>query len=736
VAATLLCTLLYLGHRGHQWTLPAVDAWERSTIDMRFNLRGPRDRLDDRVVIVGLDNETRRHAPEAWQTRRGFATLIRKLTEAQPRAIGIDAFFASPEINLSASTIAVVQEARAQLSTEESPSPGLVAAREALQLVITETSGDDLLADAVASSKMLVLASLFYLDGEPYPPGTAEAPGLDKGRFDESVHLPQPPGKRAPRASGDVAPLEKIGAVVSHMGHVNVDHDLDGAVRQAPLVIERAGRYHQSLSLKLASMERGEPTSYVAGEDFITLGDQRIQLSPQGFARIGFLGGNGKFPRISALEVLQHDGPHPALKDRIVLVGFTDTARDKIETPFEQSYDGVELHATLIHNLLHDQLIQRSTPEQTVAALLIIGLLLALLQIRKVRDRGAFLGVGAFVVLAGYAILCQILFNVYDLQLELVVPSLALVATTLAAMTVSLATEGREKAQIRSAFGQYLQSSLIEKLLQDPERLRLGGQRRELTVLFSDIRNFSRFSEKLEPDVLSDLLNEYLTPMTDIVMDNSGMLDKYIGDAVMAVYGAPIPLDDHAERACASALLMLEKLGPLNEFWSTQDLPEIRIGIGINTGPMSVGNMGSQARFDYTVMGDSVNLGARLESLTKVYGVGVLVGESTKEAAEKRFVFREIDSVRVIGRSAAARVYQLCGSKEAPPFTDDELSLFQRGLEAYRDRRWSDSIECFDSFLQEHPEDGPAKTMRARIASLQTQDLGSDWDGVYEQSNK
>jgi adenylate cyclase len=277
---------------------------------------------------------------------------------------------------------------------------------------------------------------------------------------------------------------------------------------------------------------------------------------------------------------------------------------------------------------------------------------------------------------------------------------------------------------------------LIEKLLQDPERLRLGGQRRELTVLFSDIRNFSRFSEKLEPDVLSDLLNEYLTPMTDIVMDNSGMLDKYIGDAVMAVYGAPVPLDDHAERACESALLMLKKLGPLNEFWSKEGLPEIKIGIGINTGPMSVGNMGSQARFDYTVMGDSVNLGARLESLTKTYKVGVLVGEATQKAAEARFIFREIDSVRVIGRSASARVYQLCGSKDDSPFTEDDLALFQRGLDAYRDREWQESTECFDRFLQEHPEDGPAQTLGNRIASLKAQDLGPDWDGVYEQSNK
>jgi adenylate cyclase len=281
-----------------------------------------------------------------------------------------------------------------------------------------------------------------------------------------------------------------------------------------------------------------------------------------------------------------------------------------------------------------------------------------------------------------------------------------------------------------------LQSTLIEKLLQDPERLKLGGQRRDLTVLFSDIRSFSSFSERLEPDELSDFLNEYLTPMTDIVMGNSGMLDKYIGDAVMAVYGAPVPMDDHAERACKSALLMMEKLVPLNKVWKEHDLPEIKIGIGINTGLMSVGNMGSEAHFDYTVMGDAVNLGARLEGLTKSYGLSILTGQATMKAATPAFTFREIDSVRVVGRSAAANVYELCGSKDDCPLSEADLSLYQEALGLYRKKEWDSALSSFRSFQEKHPKDGPTATMIERIQLLREEDLGEDWDGVFAQRGK
>tara|TARA_R110002096_G_scaffold44526_6_gene120129 strand:+ start:25370 stop:26674 length:1305 start_codon:yes stop_codon:yes gene_type:complete len=434
---------------------------------------------------------------------------------------------------------------------------------------------------------------------------------------------------------------------------------------------------------------------------------------------------------------MQSEGPHPALQDKLVLLGYTDSARDKITTPLERRLDGVELHATLIHNLLHGELLRHTGASTTIAIILLFGGLLALLQLRSLRKRGAWMmGVGSLVLFIAFCIAAQLIFSRLHLVIEVVAPLLSALFILLTALTTALATEGREKAQIRSAFGQYLQSTLVERLLQNPESLRLGGQRRELTVLFSDIRGFSRFSEQLEPELLSDFLNEYLTPMTELVMQDAGMLDKYIGDAVMAVYGAPLRIEDHATRACGTALAMQEALAPLNESWKTRGLPEVRIGIGINTGAMSVGNMGSQRRFDYTVMGDAVNLGARLEGLTKSYKVGILVGETTRRAASEGFVFREVDRVRVLGRSAAASVYELCGTTSAPGLSQEQRDLFAQGLAAYREQDWDRCENTLRQLLQELPQDGPSETLLERLSELRKATLGSEWDGVFDQRVK
>ncbi len=736
--ATLLSALLYIGHQSKIWTVPGLEDWERSTADIRFRMRGQQAPLDDRIVIVAMDGQTRSKLPELWQTRRGYAQLIDKVYKAKPRAIGIDAFFSSPEINLSQESVLAVRNALNALSAEDTPSPASEIASLALQKVDRETRGDATLAEAVkASQSALVLALLFQLGDTALQNNPEEAKGLSGARFDEFVDIDQPDGRRVPEANGAYLPLPIIAEAITHMGHVNIKHDSDGVVREAPFVIKQAGRFYQNLALKMASMELRKPTSYAAGDDFVSIGKKRIHLNPQGVGLISYLGGNKTFARISAYDVMSKEGPHPGLLDKLVLIGYTDAARDKLITPFERQLDGIELHATLIHNILHGQLLTRVNPWYSVLALLIIGSFIALLQLRSIRKRGAWVvGIGALLAVGCYWLLAQYLFGSKQLQIELVAPTLGAVFVTLTAMTASLATEGREKAELRSAFGQYLQSTLVERILRDPERLRLGGQRRELTVLFSDIRSFSKFSEALEPEALSDFLNEYLTPMTDLVMEDSGMLDKYIGDAVMAVYGAPIYLDDHAMRACGTALAMRSALGPLNASWASRDLPKIAIGIGINTGPMSVGNMGSEKRFDYTVMGDAVNLGARLESLTKAYKVNILVGKATRDAAKERFAFREIDGVRVIGRSAAARVYELCGTHETSPFTEADLALFQSALEAYRAMDWQQAETLYAKFAQSHPEDGPTQTMRDRIPVLRAQSLDDDWDGIFDQASK
>jgi adenylate cyclase len=219
--------------------------------------------------------------------------------------------------------------------------------------------------------------------------------------------------------------------------------------------------------------------------------------------------------------------------------------------------------------------------------------------------------------------------------------------------------------------------------------------------------------------------------MTNLVLDSGGMLDKYIGDAIMAVYGAPLEVPDHAARACQTALAMLRALGPLNAGFIRRDLPPVHVGIGLSTGPMSVGNMGSQARFDFTVLGDAVNLGARLEALTRDYKVDILVAEATAQAAGERFVFRELDIVRVKGRAGVGRIHQLCGERGAPGVPgDDELARFAAGLEHYRARRWAEARTALEALPA---GDGPTEVLLARVADLEAHPPPPEWDGVFDQ---
>jgi adenylate cyclase len=309
---------------------------------------------------------------------------------------------------------------------------------------------------------------------------------------------------------------------------------------------------------------------------------------------------------------------------------------------------------------------------------------------------------------------------------------------TVAAVAVSVVTLGREKAQLRTAFGQYVQGSLVEKIIDDPSKLKLGGERRELTVMFSDIRGFSKFSETLDPESLSRLLNEYLTPMTDQVFEHGGMLDKYIGDAVMAVYGAPLPMDEklQAEKACATALAWMAALEELNKDWGKRDIPPVAIGVGINTGAMAVGNMGSENRFDYTVLGDAVNLAARLEAITKEYRAWIITGPRTRELAGERYAFRELDAVRVQGRDGVVPIYELLGPADAPRLWAEDIGLYEQALEAYRSADWDQAEAHFEKFLGKHPDDGAAQTMVTRIANMRTNPPPKTWDGVYDQKSK
>jgi adenylate cyclase len=284
---------------------------------------------------------------------------------------------------------------------------------------------------------------------------------------------------------------------------------------------------------------------------------------------------------------------------------------------------------------------------------------------------------------------------------------------------------------LRRAFQYYLHPSVVEQVVQHPEQLKLGGEAKELTVLFSDIRGFSGIAEQLQPEELVRLLNEYLGAMTRLVLADQGLLDKYIGDAIMAVYGAPLPSSEHAYLACHTAVHMVTTLRELQPHWRAQGWPRIDIGVGINTGAMVVGNMGSDLRFNYTVMGDAVNLASRLEGANKTYGTRILISEATWEQVRDRLATRQLDVIQVQGKTTPSRIFEVLGF---PPLSAGQAAMVQRfeaGLEAYRAQRWDEALHCFQQTLAEAPEDRPSQLYIQRCAAFKVTPPPPEWDGVF-----
>jgi adenylate cyclase len=300
-------------------------------------------------------------------------------------------------------------------------------------------------------------------------------------------------------------------------------------------------------------------------------------------------------------------------------------------------------------------------------------------------------------------------------------------------------TEEQEKKKVKGAFQHYLSPEVIDQVLDNPDQLRLGGQRKELTVFFSDVRGFTTISETLTPEKLSELMNEYFTPMTGIVLRSKGVLDKYIGDAIMAFWGAPLEMENHADVAAGAAIEMLYALDKLRLDFKKKGLPDIDIGIGLNSGPMSVGNMGSGERFTYTVMGDSVNLGARLEGLTKEYGIKLMISEFTQKLLPPgKYFTRDLDDIRVKGKNEPVKVFHLMRPDffPDPKMIRDFIGHFEEGRKAYKTQSWQAAQDHFAKCLFMKPDDKATSIYLDRISHYLEEAPGQSWDGVYTFKHK
>ncbi|MDZ4085061.1 MAG: adenylate/guanylate cyclase domain-containing protein, partial [Bdellovibrionales bacterium] len=443
------------------------------------------------------------------------------------------------------------------------------------------------------------------------------------------------------------------------------------------------------------------------------------------------------------------------LKDKLLIVGATAIGvYDLRLSPFEENYPGVETHANVLSNLLTEEArasgeaIPATQPgflkvhplEEHYMWILIFvgGLLIAAALTWLGSVYGLLLTIG--LLLSIYFLDRYVLFaNGYVFNVS--IPTITVFLNFVGITSYKYFTEERKKQELKGTFAKYVSPAIVDEILKDPGNIELGGKKVELTVMFSDVRGFTTISEKLDPRALSSLLNSYLTPMTDLVFETKGTLDKYMGDAIMAFWGAPIPLEDHPQRAATCALKMLKQLKVLQAEYAAKGLPTIDIGIGLNTGDMSVGNMGSNTVRSYTVMGDSVNLGSRLEGINKEYGTRIIVSEFTQRRIAQDFITREVDWVRVKGKAQPVRIFELMGTKASGPLAPDGQLLallpeFEKGFRLYHERKFDEAVVAFTAALNTKPDDECSQLYIERCNEYLAEPPGNDWDGVYTMKTK
>jgi adenylate cyclase len=515
------------------------------------------------------------------------------------------------------------------------------------------------------------------------------------------------------------------------VGHSLFIADVDGTVRRAPLFIRGESGISPSFALKIletaGKVKIDTPEKF--GQNFSSDGKD-FRLDEFGLARIFFFGPANTFKKYSFIDVLRNEGSLEQFRGKIVLIGAeAPDLHDEYFTPSSGSrpVSGVEIHANVVESILRNKTLVEVNNARTVFFILLILSAFAACSVAYLKLRFALPLFFPYSV--GYLIVAVVLFG-RGIILPIFYPLLVLILAYGLGVVLRYLLIREEKNKLRKYFSLYVAREVVDELLSHPEKVKLGGETKTLTILFSDIRGFTSVSEKMDAQSLVGLLNKYLAAMAEIVLENRGVVDKFIGDAIMAFWGAPLPSENHAKLAVRTALLMAHRLRECNVEWKKLNYPEIKIGIGLNTGEAVVGNIGSRDRFDYTVIGDNVNLASRLEGLTKFYGVGIIISESTAEAVKSEFAMRQIDCVAVKGKIQGVKIYEVLGFAEEKESYAKLIEKFGQGFELYFKKDWAGAKKVFEEILAENPDDGPSKVLKERMAEFLTAPP-ADFDGVY-----
>lgn len=686
--------------------IPVFETLELKLVDFRFSIRGPLPVEESPIVIIAIDDQSDASTPDRWPwPRYYYGHVVENLIEAGAAVVGIDVIF----------------------DQRDAYNP----------------QSDSLFADVLSRHDNVVLV----------------------GKIEQIISERE-----------TFLPPDSMFLAESKWGLGGVVADLDGFYRRYLIggQLYRDSLYN-SFAGEILRVYQGADSNYLTiEENEFRIGRYSIPKYDASSMLINVHGPARTFTYYSFDQIVDDeefdlrfeydmdifDDPGepeleiPAglkysgeLKDKIILIGSTmQELHDNFPTPFleyttengdkiKAEMPGVEIHANAIQTILSKNFFSRPGLLVSYVILLFFGILVYLITRWLHTGWGALvtlLLLGAYIFAGFYA------FNSRNIILEYTAPSLVIVLTFIGQTLYHYLLTQKEKKMIKGAFARYVPEKVVQDIINDPSKLSLGGNEQVVTVLFSDVAGFTSISEIMTPRDLVALLNEYLTAMTDIVLENNGIIDKYEGDAVMAEFGVPMHYDNHAQMGCRAALKMQKELRVLRKKWLDEGKPAMEARIGLNTGEVIVGNMGSRDVFDYTVMGDHVNLGARLEGANKSYGTKIMISEFTYAMVKDDFYTRSLDLIRVKGKQKPVEVYELIAEKNEPLTAKfkEHLEYYIAGIQAYRNREWEKGIDLFEHSLELYPEDQPSQIYRTRCIEFRYNEPPDDWDGVITMKTK
>ena len=705
---------------------PPLEELRVRTFDI-YQVIQPRESVERPVVIVDIDEKSLKSVGQWPWPRTRVADLIARLTELGAAVIGFDIVFAEPDRmspNLAADAFHNLDE-------------------ETRQKLRALPSNDQVLADVIRNSRVVLGGSGMPVatpQTEPMPP----AVGLATLGASPEPYLLSFPG-----ILRNVPILEKAAA---GRGLFTIKPERDGIVRRTPMAMEAQGQIMPSLSFEMLRVATGATTMMIKSDEagiksvaipgFVVPTDRNGQLTVH-FAK------HDLARYVSAVDVLEKKVPPEKVTGKLVLIGTSAVGLlDAKTTPIDPLLPGVEVHAQMLESVLTQSVL--SSPNYAIgaelfAALLIGGFIIWLAPILSPSILLAF-GVAIIALMVGAS---WYFYTQQKLLIDFTYPVLSSLVIYLTLIFTNYVKEQAQRRQIRSAFGQYLSPALVEQLAQAPEKLVLGGEQRDMTIMFSDVRGFTTISEmyKSDPQGLTSLMNRFLTPLTNAIIDRKGTIDKYMGDAIMAFWNAPLTDATHEINACEAAIDMQDRIKQLNQIREQESQSggkaffPLNVGVGLNTGLCVVGNMGSDLRFDYSVLGDSVNLASRLEGQSKTYGLPIIAGSKTALAAKDKFAILEIDFITVKGKKEPEVVYTIMGRHDVAESGGFQKlrDLTIKMMARYRSRDWPGALAAIEQGRAADSESklaGLFELYVERIQAFQSSPPPDDWDGVYALQTK